>query len=171
MISCKCWQELLAVLLFGATCIYMLMNGGQSGILFFLPIWKHYTLAAVIMLVGRAGWLFMKVLFCLCCSECQVSRQTLRKTSSAKEPMRRRGIARMWKAEKHSDRLLAVSYLGQNSTSLDTSHCLVNALWPRKICCAHYILSCQTCRKTQRTSNNLLQMLHDFCFLILGCMP
>jgi len=40
---------------------------------------------------------------------CQLSRQTLRKTSSAKEPMRRRGIARMWKAEKHADRLLAVS--------------------------------------------------------------
>jgi len=43
------------------------------------------------------------------CSECQLSRQTLRKTSSAKEPMRTRGIARMWKAEKHSDRLLGVS--------------------------------------------------------------
>jgi len=57
---------------------------------------------------------------CVCCvcvydivlrhSECQLSRQTLRKTSSAKEPMRTRGIARMWKAEKHSDRLLSVSY-------------------------------------------------------------
>jgi len=46
----------------------------------------------------------------LCYSECQLSRQTLRKTSSAKEPMRTRGIARMWKAEKHSDRLLSVSY-------------------------------------------------------------
>ena len=43
------------------------------------------------------------------CRECQLSRQSLRKTSSAKEPMRRRGLARMWKAERHSDRLLAVS--------------------------------------------------------------
>jgi len=58
-------------------------------------------------------WLFC-VKLCLLLydnSSCQLSRQTLRKTSSAKEPMRTRGIARMWKAEKHSDRLLAVSWL------------------------------------------------------------
>ena len=40
-------------------------------------------------------------------SELQLNRQTLRKTSSAKEPLRRAGIAQLLKAEKQSDTLAA----------------------------------------------------------------